>query len=1003
MKKLSIALALILCVALCVFCFASCGKKKADATTAAPGTTPTTTESSTTAPATTAEATTAPVTTAPHEHTPEADYTIDKPATCGEDGSKSIHCSECGNIIPGTEVKIDADPTLHVVDEWNVTKEATIFEDGVKTGTCTVCHQPVEKVIEETYNEYKFTTESTDTLDKSKNFASEILGEDKHFYPPEENPNGLDFYIEYSFLWNADLQKMSNVGNTKNQILTGCIGNQDAYFMALTTNAKGCDNKVAPGGFEYVACRTVEYGPAGMSEQSATGGVGNTYADFPNIGGTDQANPEYGWHRFALVVHEELLNEAALKADTEAKATAAEYRFSFTVYVDGVKLYTLSNRSDPAFNASTYRAENMLFTAESDGQGGVVYKDIDAGKSVTWIQIPTFQTTEGTAYAVYADEAIFAGSDFAQKVVKVTAPVDNVYTTADGDQIPAKIWYKLDTIPEPDLDFDVKVYNPADLSNYEGDKSMLLLSKTLPQIAGEDHFYPTEQNPAGKAVYFEFALLYNETMANSATDEFDMCLNFQGTGGKTLYVFVTKDNGSGWCKYAGGFDYANKKAILYGPEGGNAQPKENYPNMGNYGWHMIGVKFYQTAALDGDNVVYSGVSTLYVDGVKVWELDVDMSKFVLSGNKTLRLFDATNNAGVLEYADNPNAAKVRVQLRGEGINNSGTPMYFVYGGETWAIVDADYAPAYKPVADPTPAQYKLSDDLTVPASVYFGEPVISEPDLDFDVVVYNPADLSNFDGDKSMLLLSKTLPEIAGDDHFYPTEQNPDGKDAYFEFAVLWNETLANCANQYFQLCMNYKGGSGSILFYFIPKDNAPDTWCKFAGGFDWGRGKGDDPILFGPSGVEHGQKTDYPNIGEYGWHKIGFRFHQSAALSGENVVYSGVSSLYIDGVLVWQIDLNMDRIKSDKNLLFTATNNAGVLAYADNENAAKVRMQIRGEGINNSTDPTYFVFGGATWAIVDADWTPNVEPVADPTPAEYKLSDTLTVPASVYFQAKSN
>ena len=705
MKKLSIALALILCVALCVFCFASCGKKKADATTAAPGTTPTTTESSTTAPATTAEATTAEVTTAattaePCQHVPADDYTVDVPATCGEAGSKSYHCTICGESIPGTEVRIDPDSTAHEVASWTVTKEATLFEQtGSRHGECSVCHQDV---------------------------------------------------------------------------------------------------------------------------------------------------------------------------------------------------------------------------------------------------------VEDTAF------------------------------------VPA-------------------IYNPADLSNYEGDKSMLLLTKTLPQIAGDDHFYPTEQNPAGKAVFFEFALLYNETMANSATDEFDLCLNYQGAGGKTLYVFVTKDNGSGWCKYAGGFDYANKKAILYGPEGGNAQPKENYPNMGNYGWHMIGVKFYETAALDGDNVVYSGVSTLYVDGVKVWELDVDMSKFVLSGNKTLRLFDATNNAGVLTYADNENAAKVRMQLRGEGINNSAAPMYFVYTGEKWSIVDADYAPSVRPVASPAAATYKLSDTLTVPAAIYFEEPTLPEPDLDFDVAVYNPADLSNFEGDKSMLLLSKTLPEIAGDDHFYPTEQNPDGKDAYFEFAVLWNETLANCANQYFQLCMNYKGGSGSILFYFIPKDNAPDTWCKFAGGFDWGRGKGDDPILFGPSGVEHGQKTDYPNIGEYGWHKIGFRFHQSAALSGENVVYSGVSSLYIDGVLVWQVDLNMDRIKSDKNLLFTATNNAGVLAYADNENAAKVRMQIRGEGINNSTDPTYFVFGGATWAIVDADWTPNVEPVADPTPAEYRLSDTLTVPASVYFQAKSN
>jgi len=274
---------------------------------------------------------------------------------------------------------------------------------------------------------------------------------------------------------------------------------------------------------------------------------------------------------------------------------------------------------------------------------------------------------------------------------------------------------------ETEVEFVAKVYNPADLSNYEGDKSMLLLTKTLPQIAGDDHFYPTDAAPAGKAVYFEFAILYNETMANSATEEFDLCLNYQGTGGKTLFCFVTKDNANSWCKYSGGFDFSNKKAILFGPEGGDSQPKENYPNLGNYGWHLIGVKFYQTAALDGDNVVYSGVSTLYIDGEKVWEIDVDMLKYILKsdGSKTLRLFDATNDNGTLKYSDNPNAAKVRMQLRGEGINNSSAPMYFVYGQETWKIVNADYAPAYRPVADPAAATFALTNELSVPAAVYF--------------------------------------------------------------------------------------------------------------------------------------------------------------------------------------------------------------------------------------------------------------------------------------------
>ena len=658
MKKLSIALALLLCLVLCVFCFASCGKKKADATTAAPGTTPAT-ESSTTAPGTTAEPTTAPTTTA-HEHTPEADYTTDVPATCGADGSKSIHCSECGNIIPGTEVKIDSDPTLHVVDQWAVTKEATIFADGEESGVCTVCSQTVTKVIEETYNEYKFTTDSFDKLDKSKNFGSQILGEDKHFYPTEENPNGLDLYIEFSFLWNDTLQKMSSMGDTKAQVLTGCIGNQDAYWMTLMKNGYDSSNQVAPGGFEFIAPRTVEYGPAGMSQMTANGGkVGNTYADFPNIGGPDQANPEWGWHRVVIVVHEELVDEAALKtklADPTKQAEKEDYRISFTCYVDGVKLYTLSNRADPAFKESTYRTENMLFTVTSDGEGGLVYHDIDASKNVTWIQIPTFQTTEGTAYAVYADEAIFAGSDFAQKVMKVTAPADNVYTTADGAEIPAKIWYKpFSTEHDHAYTVEVEVTKEATLLG-DGAKVMKCEfcddTKTVefayvpdvqkftdattgsynPNIAkvsdirGDKHFYT-----AGNDLLAEFSILWTEEIKDLKSDtgpymdsRFTQTSNPDKTN-KNIIYWSLSDNCSGSdCKFAGGFEWGGIDAN----EPDNPYPKftasvwdavkeeyvtgntiDAFPNIGGanngdgtaqssdrYGWHRVSIRYRQEVA-----------------------------------------------------------------------------------------------------------------------------------------------------------------------------------------------------------------------------------------------------------------------------------------------------------------------------------------------------------------------------------------------------------------------
>ena len=437
MKKLTLTLALILCLTLLVFAFASCNKKSSStSTTAAPGTVA---PSTTAAPA---EPTTAAPTEPPHVHTPDTEFSTLTEPTCSAIGYQAKLCTECGEPIEETIEEIPINPNAHSVDDWT-TVEPTLLSAGSRSGTCTLCHNVVNEVIEETFNEWKYTTESTDVLSKSKNIGSQILTDGKHFYPTDENPDGLDLYIEFSFLWNAGLLKMSSMNDSKAQVLTGCINDQDAYWMALTTNAYDCGNKVAPGGFEYVACRTVEFGPDGMSQTTANNNnVGNTFADFPNIGGADQANPEWGWHRVAIVVHEEVLNEAALKADNEAGATNAQYLFSFTCYIDGVKIYQLSNRSDPAFKESTYRTGNMLYTAQSDGEGGITYTDISSGFNVNWIKIPTSKTTEGTAYAVYVDEAIFAGTAFAQNVEKVTAPADNVYTAKDGTEVPAKIWYQ---------------------------------------------------------------------------------------------------------------------------------------------------------------------------------------------------------------------------------------------------------------------------------------------------------------------------------------------------------------------------------------------------------------------------------------------------------------------------------------------------------------------------------------------------------------------------------
>lgn len=70
-----------------------------------------------------------------HEHVKENIV----PATCTEDGSKTVVCEDCGETL-STEV-IPA--TGHSFGDWTVTKEATCFEDGEETCTCSVC-QAVE-------------------------------------------------------------------------------------------------------------------------------------------------------------------------------------------------------------------------------------------------------------------------------------------------------------------------------------------------------------------------------------------------------------------------------------------------------------------------------------------------------------------------------------------------------------------------------------------------------------------------------------------------------------------------------------------------------------------------------------------------------------------------------------------------------------------------------------------------------------------------------------------
>ena len=140
MKKITLTLALILCLSLTVFAFASCGKKTADATTDGKTAAPTA--------ATTTVAPTQPEATEPEEtepgcnHVPEAEWIIESEPTCLTPGLKKLYCAECGEELDSEEIPVD--PTKHVVAVWSA--EPTLLNPTVhRTGECTRCQTVLEE------------------------------------------------------------------------------------------------------------------------------------------------------------------------------------------------------------------------------------------------------------------------------------------------------------------------------------------------------------------------------------------------------------------------------------------------------------------------------------------------------------------------------------------------------------------------------------------------------------------------------------------------------------------------------------------------------------------------------------------------------------------------------------------------------------------------------------------------------------------------------------------
>ena len=418
MKKLTFTLALILCLVLCVFAFSSCGKKKtADATTAKTTAAPTQPES--TEPESTEPEETEPA----HVHTPEQEWIVESDPTCVTPGQKVLYCEECGREIDRQEIPVD--PGAHKVTDWTVTEAVNMFHTtGSRNGNCVYCHS---NIVEELT--FEPTIEVFDMSSGKYNYDqinfADIRGEN-HFYPTEEDPAGNDLYVEFSILWN---ESILNFNASADPYMCGRFeGSKPLYYFSPVAGCPTSDATVA-GAFEWMGNFKTTVSDDEVTTPSSMMSPSSNYADYPNIMGADEANPEYGWHRVGIRYHLELI-------DGKTGQDLKDYVGTATVYLDGTAIYKLSTGS-----LGMQVKESQLFTAEVDGEGHVTYSDVDG------FVIP-FQINRATAkadtvvYVALADVYVSCGKGFVMPVEKVVNPADATLEVAEGVEIAAPVYFQ---------------------------------------------------------------------------------------------------------------------------------------------------------------------------------------------------------------------------------------------------------------------------------------------------------------------------------------------------------------------------------------------------------------------------------------------------------------------------------------------------------------------------------------------------------------------------------
>ena len=227
---------------------------------------------------------------------------------------------------------------------------------------------------------------------------------------------------------------------------------------------------------------------------------------------------------------------------------------------------------------------------------------------------------------------------------------------------------------------------------------------------------------------------------------------------------------------------------------------------------------------------------------------------------------------------------------------------------------------------------------------------------------------------------------------FYPTQDDPTGNDLLVEFSILWNETLENSGDKSDDgnsARFSFQIGEGYSFYELTTRSNHNSG--------NWSNTFGDiTPRNY--TTVNYPDPFVNPNIGGYGWHRIGIRIHQEAAIDGNGVAYTYIVTYYIDGVRVVEIDATTFATASNRRMLFSATNDNGTLVYSDPVNKYDALVWVKATEFFKNSSGAYLGLGDVS-ITCGKTFVQQVERVESPVADTLEVAEGVTVPATVYYR----